>query len=79
MKALPEALELLQNAFSGGRGSAAGEGLVGGVSRSEGGGMFGVSSVEELVERAVAREAANVPALVMLAGGVDLNRALIEP
>jgi asparagine synthetase B (glutamine-hydrolysing) len=41
--------------------------------------MFGVSSVEELVERAVAREAANVPALVMLAGGVDLNRALIEP
>jgi hypothetical protein len=77
MKAQPEALELLQNAFSGGRGSA-GEGLGGGVSRSEGGGVFGASSVEELVECAVAREAANVPALVMLAGGVDLKRPLIE-
>jgi hypothetical protein len=48
------------------------------VSRSEGGGVFGASSVEELVECAVAREAANVPALVMLAGGVDLKRPLIE-
>ena len=41
------------------------------MSRCDGGGVFGVSSVEELVERAVAKEASNVPALVMLAGGIE--------